>query len=178
MNPRIFLSLLPIALFHFSSTAVAEVTTVSSGGFTVQHSIQVIPQPDAVFESMKKIGQWWNPDHSWTGEAANLYMDPKLGGCFCEHLPNAGGVEHLRIIHFAPGQQIRFDGALGPLQGMAVNGRMLWNIEPGENGTTVTFTYHINGFMEGGFEGLAPAVDGVIGEQLSRLGAFLAAPAE
>jgi hypothetical protein len=91
-------------------------------------------------------------------------------------LPDGGGVEHLRIIYLAPGKQIRFDGALGPLQGMAVNGRMLWQIEEAESGSTITFTYHVTGIMEGGFEGLAPAVDGVIGEQLTRLGEFLAAP--
>ncbi len=71
---------------------------------------------------------------------------------------------------------IRFEGALGPLQGMATRGRMTWKIDATETGSTITFTYHVNGFTEGGFEGLAPAVDGVIGEQLSRLGAFVSAP--
>lgn len=64
---------------------------------------------------------------------------------------------------------ICFEGALGPLQQMAVNGRMLWTIEATDIGSKVSFTYHINGFVEGGFESLAPAVDGVIGAQLTRL---------
>jgi hypothetical protein len=88
-------------------------------------------------------------------------------------LPDGGGVEHLRIIYLAPGSQIHFEGALGPLQNMATHGRMVWKIEPAESGSTITFTYHVTGFMEGGFEGLAPAVDGVVGEQLSRLGGYV-----
>lgn len=75
-----------------------------------------------------------------------------------------------RIIYLAPASQIRFDGALGPLQTMAVQGRMTWSIEATEAGSRVTFTYHVFGHPEGGLAGIAPAVDGVIGEQLKRLG--------
>lgn len=156
----------------------AEVKTLNDGGFTVSHQITVAAGPDAVYSGVQKIGQWWNPDHSWTGQAANLYLDAKPGGCFCERLPDDGGVEHLRIIYLAPGKQIRFDGALGPLMGFPLSGRMIWSWEATGDGTAITFTYHVHGFMEGGFEGLAPAVDGVIGEQLTRLGAFLSTPTQ
>lgn len=169
-------SLLACVLCCAPTYAAAEVKSISEGGFTVTHELSTNAAPEAVYGAVQKIGQWWNPDHSWTGQAANLYLDASLGGCFCERLPDGGGVEHLRIIYLAPGQQIRFDGALGPLQGLAVSGRMLWTFEPAEDGTRISFTYHVSGVMDGGFEGLAPAVDGVIGEQLTRLGAFLAAP--
>ena len=73
-----------------------------------------------------------------------------------------------------PGSQIRFDGALGPLQQMAVEGRMIWKIEAEGEGSKISFTYLVHGFSQNGFTGLAPAVDGVIGEQLTRLGVRLA----
>ena len=91
----------------------------------------------------------------------------------CEKLPNGGEVEHLRIIHFNPGVELRFNGALGPLQSMAVNGRMIWSIAAAEGGHRVTFTYHVFGHPEGGLDGIAPAVDRVIGEQLAGLAARL-----
>ena len=97
-------------------------------------------------------------------------MEVERGGCFCERLPEGGNVEHLRIIYFAPGKEVRFDGALGPLQTMAVQGRMIWKIEALEKGSKVIFTYHVFGHPKGGLTGIAPAVDGVIGEQLTRLG--------
>jgi len=53
---------------------------------------------------------------------------------------------------------------------MAVEGRMIWKIEATAEGSRISFTYHVHGFLQDGFAGLAPAVDGVIGEQLARLG--------
>jgi hypothetical protein len=157
-------------LLSFSLSAAAEVIDSGENGFSVSHSIEIPAQPSMVYQTMTvAIDEWWNGDHSWSGDAANLYLKPEIGGCFCERLPNGGRVEHLRIIYLSPGQEIRFDGALGPLQKMAVNGRMLWKIEAIDCGSKVSFTYHVNGFLEGGFVALAPAVDAVIGEQLSRL---------
>ena len=167
-----------LAIMAIPVAAQAELRTVSDGGFTTSHSISTSADPQAVYAAMQKIGEWWHPDHSWSGDPNNLYLDARPGGCYCERLPDGGGVEHLRIIYLAPGSEIRFNGALGPLQGMAINGRMIWKIEPVESGSTVSFTYHVMGFMDGGFEGLAPAVDGVIGEQLQRLGAFLTPPSD
>jgi uncharacterized protein YndB with AHSA1/START domain len=149
----------------------AEVMEAGENGFTVSHSLATAAEPFVVYRTMvAHIDQWWNPAHSWSGEAANLYVKAERGGCFCERLPNGGFAEHLRIIYLAPGAEIRFDGTLGPLQTMSVQGRMTWSIEKAEPGSRVTFTYRVFGHPEGGLTGLAPAVDGVIGEQLQRLG--------
>jgi len=153
----------------------AELVHSGENGFTVRHSLITAAEPFVTYRTMTAhIDQWWNPDHSWSGKAANLYLDAEPGGCFCERLPDGGFAEHLRIIYLAPGSEIRFSGALGPLQSMAVDGRMIWKIEAAEDGTRVTFTYHVIGHPEGGLAGIAPAVDGVIGEQLQRLGERLA----
>lgn len=158
-------------IWSLSSPAVAEVLSSGDNGFAVSHSISTPAEPFVAYRTMTShIDQWWNGDHSWSGDAGNLYMDIKLGGCFCERLPGGGKVEHLRIIYLAPGNLIRFDGALGPLQQMAVEGRMIWKIEEEGEGSKVSFTYLVHGFSQDGFEVLAPAVDGVIGEQLTRLG--------
>jgi uncharacterized protein YndB with AHSA1/START domain len=149
----------------------AELTQSGEQGFTVRHTLKTAATPFVVYRTLTAhIDQWWNPAHSWSGDAANLYVKTERGGCFCERLPGDGHVEHLRIIYLAPGAEIRFSGALGPLQTMAVDGRMLWKIEAVEGGSQVTFTYHVFGHPEGGLAGIAPAVDGVIGEQLQRLG--------
>jgi len=148
----------------------AGIISVDEYGFSVSHEISVEAEPFVVYRTMAfHISEWWNPDHSISGKAANLYMKVERGGCFCERLPNNGRVEHLRIIYFSPGEEIRFDGALGPLQAMPVDGRMIWKIEPMEAGSKVSFTYMVFGHPEGGLEGIASAVDGVIEEQLNRL---------
>lgn len=163
-----------IMLTHPAPLA-AEVVHSGAQGFTVRHSVTTEADSMVVYRTMTAhIDQWWNPEHSWTGKAANLDMKAERGGCFCESLPDGGFVEHLRIVYLAPGSEIRFDGALGPLQAMAAQGRMIWKIEDQEAGSRVTFTYHVFGYPEGGLAGIAPAVDGVIGEQLQRLAERLA----
>jgi hypothetical protein len=52
---------------------------------------------------------------------------------------------------------------------MKVEGHMIWKIEAEGEGSKISFTYHVHGFSQDGFTGLAPAVDGVICEQLARL---------
>ena len=153
-----------------SSPVAAEVLHSGDNGFSVSHTISTEAETFVAYRTMTShIDQWWNGDHSWSGDATNLYMDIELGGCFCERLPGGGKVEHLRIIYLSPGSEIRFDGALGPLQQMAVEGRMIWKIETEGDGSKISFTYLVHGFSQEGFAGLAPAVDGVIGEQLARL---------
>lgn len=163
--------LLASILLLVSVDGLAEVVASDDYSFTVRHSITVEADPFVVYRTMTShIDQWWNKDHSWSGDADNLYMEVEQGGCFCERLPDGGRVEHLRIIYFAPGKELRFDGALGPLQTMAVQGRMIWKIESVEAGSTISFSYRVFGHTDGGLSGIAPAVDGVIGEQLTRLG--------
>lgn len=155
---------------------LAEVLNSGPGGFTVNHTVNTTASQKQLWETMvNHIDEWWHPDHTWSGDARNLYIKAELGGCFCEHLSpqdgnSSGGVEHLRIVYLKPYHEIRFDGALGPLQTMAVQGRMVWKVAAGENDSSITFTYMVHGFLEGGFADLAPAVDGVISQQLDRLG--------
>lgn len=159
------------ALLLFASTPLAaELSNSSETGFTVTHSVETGADAFFAYRTMTAhIDQWWSEAHSWSGNAANLYMKIERNGCFCERLPRGGHVEHLRLIFIAPGEELRFDGALGPLQTMPVFGRMIWKIEEIETGSRVTFTYHVNGRAGAGLVDIAPAVDAVIGEQLGNL---------
>ena len=157
------------ATFAFSY-AQAEVTRSLDDAFSVKHSAPVQAPNAEVFSAMtQRISEWWHPDHSWSGDAANFYFTPGAGGCFCERLPNGGSVEHLHVIYFAPTTQIRFTGALGPLAPMGLLGTMNWRIEESEDGRKLVFEYHVIGRAPGGTPQLAPIVDGVIGQQHTRL---------
>jgi hypothetical protein len=172
---RKILGVVPL-LLGLAGPAPAEVGESGDHGFSVSHSIETAAPLMVIHRTMTShINQWWDGDHSWSGDADNLYMDAEIGGCFCERLPGGGRVEHLRIIYYKPGSEIRFDGALGPLQTMAVQGRMIWeivalNAEDPDVGSRISFTYKVHGHLEGGFTELAPVVDRVIGAQLDRLG--------
>jgi hypothetical protein len=167
--------LITAALLPAASPVAAEITHSDEHGFTVHHTVDTPADTFVAWRTMTShIDQWWSGDHSWSGDAGKLYMKLERGGCFCERLPGSGRVEHLRIIYYEPGSELRFDGALGPLQTMAVQGRMIWKIEKTDAGSRIRFTYHVFGHPEGGLDAIAPAVDGVIGEQLNLLAQRLA----
>ncbi len=104
----------PIALSSiFSTTATAEV--VESGAMTmkIKEVIELAAPVDRAYASFLKIGSWWDKEHTFSGDAANLSLDARPGGCFCETLPNGGGVLHLTVVFIAPNQRVTLSGALG-----------------------------------------------------------------
>ena len=80
----------------------------------------------------------------------------------------------MRVMYAAPGEVLRLSGALGPLQASGVAGALTWKFTAAPGGTTkVELSYVVGGFMEGGFEKVAPVVELVLGEQLRRLKSFV-----
>jgi uncharacterized protein YndB with AHSA1/START domain len=143
-------------------------------GFVVRHQATVSAPPTKVFDVLvRQVGLWWNPEHTFSGDAKNLSIDPRPGGCFCEKLGKGGGIEHLRVIYIVPGEILRMSGALGPLQASGVNGSLTWTLASAQGGTALDLSYSVGGFLEGGLEKIAPAVDMVLGEQLRRLKRFI-----
>jgi hypothetical protein len=75
----------------------------------------------------------------------------------------------MRVVYLAPGKMLRLRGALGPFQGLGVDGAMTWSVKSGAGGIDITFSYTLGGYAKDGFDGLAKAADRVLGEQLERL---------
>ncbi len=146
---------------------------VAATGFRTRVQLDIRATPAKVFETFLQVGDWWSPAHTYSADAKNLSIDARPGGCFCERLPNGGGVEHLRVVYVAPGETLRLAGALGPLQALGVTGSMTLVFKPTFGGTALELVYSVGGFSEGGFAQLAPAVQGVLTEQMNRLKAFI-----
>jgi len=145
---------------------------ITSTGFLVKLEANINAPAAKVYEALiGQIGLWWNPDHTYSHDAKNLSIDPRPGGCFCEKLPNGGGVEHLRVVYIAAPQLVRFAGTLGPLQASGLAGSMTWKLTGAEN-TRVQLSYSVGGFIDGGFEKIAPAVESMLSDQLDRLKQF------
>ena len=150
--------------------AQAKVIDQSDIGFTVAHTAQVAATPDDVWKMLRLPDKWWSKDHSWSGDAANFWLDSQAGGCFCEKLPGpdgtAGSVQHARIIFAKPNELMRLSGAFGPLQGEAVTGTLTIQIKPTATGSAIRFDYVVGGYMRFKVSDVAPGVDKVLGEQL------------
>ncbi len=146
---------------------------VSPYGFSVRSQVDIRKSPAEVYDAIVRIGQWWNSEHTYTGDAKNMTLDARPGGCFCERLKDGGGVEHMRVIYAAPGEMLRLSGGLGPLQPLGVSGTMSLRLTRNAGGTAVELTYSVGGFSEAGFNQLAPAVGSVVTEQMNRLKTFV-----
>ena len=154
--------------------AGAEVIDRSPAGFTAQTVVPIAVSPERAFLALVDgIGRWWDSAHTASGSATNLRLAATAGGCFCETLPTSGSVAHAIVSHVVPGQLLRMNGALGPLQAHAVTGTLTWQFAKAAKGTTATVTYSVSGYVPGGLETIAGPVDEVIGSQLKRLKAYL-----
>lgn len=158
------------AAFCLPAPAAAKVIDQSEIGFTVAHTAQVAASPDDVWKMLRMPQKWWSQEHSWSGDAANFWLDSQAGGCFCEKLPDdgtgLGSVQHARILFAKPGEMMRLSGAFGPLQGEALNGMLTIQIKATPKGSALRFDYVVGGYMRFKVADIAPAVDKVIGEQL------------
>ena len=162
--------LLLILLLTLSLPLAAEVTHQDENGFEVRHTITVDKDPMMIHRTLTAhVDQWWVSSHTYSGDSANLSIDLKKGGGLYEDLPSGGMVEHLRLLYFAPLQEYRWDGALGPLQPMETNGRLSWTIKPVEGGNSITFSYKVWGNPPGGLANWATPVDGMMKETITSL---------
>ncbi len=170
------LSLLPLAFA--AAPAQAELVQHSDSGFIVREIAEVPADNWASWAALTSPAKWWNPQHTWSGKAENLYIDSQATGCFCELMPvpegapegtRRGSAEHMHIIQSAPGTMLRMSGALGPMQGEAVKGVLTITFKKAPKGTQIVWEYVIGGYMRFKPEQISKAVDGVMGEQLGRL---------
>ena len=166
-------AVIAVAALLPATPARAELLKSAETGFTARNAVSIAARPDAVWAALIEPARWWNPAHSWSGEATSFSLDARAGGCFCEALPNGGSVEHQRVLFVSPGKLLRLAGGLGPLQPEPVSAVMSWELKADGEGTRLTQTYAVRGAVSGGGEGglgaWAAPVDGVIREQLERL---------
>ncbi|MDH3640958.1 MAG: SRPBCC domain-containing protein [Gammaproteobacteria bacterium] len=156
-------------------SAAAEVVASGEDGFVSEHELLLGAPPERVYEALTaEVHRWWDPAHSYSGDAANLYLEARALGCFCEKLPASGGsVAHMQVAFADPGKTLRLLGGLGPLQGMGASGAMQFSLQPIEGGTLLKYRYTVSGFSPEGMGELAEPVDRVQLGQLRRLQSYL-----
>jgi len=155
-----------------AGAAQAAVVEKSAAGFRLKSEGQVAAPPARVWKALGEIGRWWSPDHTYSGKAAALSMPLTAGACFCEVLPDGGGVRHGVVVLVIPRQQLRVEAALGPLQDEGAGGAWTFQLTPKDGGTHLLMTYNVGGAREA-IAAAAPGVDGVMSEGFARLKAYV-----
>lgn len=167
-----------VALFVLAMLAAtpvrADVVQATPAGFELSQAITIDVPVARAWAALKLPQRWWDKEHTYSDDSANLYLDAQATGCFCEKLDGGkGSVEHARIVYIAPGRMIRMVGSLGPLQAEAVTGTLTFKLDPeGEKATRITMTYVVGGYVRAGADTLAPKVDEVLAIQLLSLKTF------
>lgn len=153
--------------------ASAEVVERSEAGFRTRHAVQVAAPPDRVYRALGEVALWWDGAHTYSGKAANLALEPVPGGCFCEALEGGGGIRHGVVVQAMPGQVLRLDAPLGPLQDEGVAAAFTFTIRPVGDGSEVIQTLHVGGARPQIVAGMAGPVDQMLGSALRRLARYV-----
>jgi hypothetical protein len=160
--------------FGLNFNAQAEIVNAGPGGFNLRYVVEA-PNvaPPVVWAALADIAKWWDPEHTYSGDARNLTLEPVVRGCFCEKTSLYAGIEHASVVYAQPAKMLRLIGALGPLQEFGVTGSLTWQIDAAGGGSRVTMTYNVGGFADRPLSDWAPIVDEVLVVQAKRLGRFV-----
>lgn len=153
-----------------AAPASAEIITAAPDHYTLkQEGVSKLP-PNALWKRLTTPADWWHPDHTYSGDAAKLSVDPQAGGLWREDWAGSS-VTHGQVLLAKENEQLRLDAPFGPLQELGVS--VVWTITlaPDEQsgGTKVTFSEVANGTSASKLDELAPAVDFVKTEAMTRL---------
>jgi len=150
--------------------AWAAVADSAANGFTVKLELNIQASPQEVYRRLvHNVGDWWNPMHTFSGDAHNLSIDDKAFAWCCEKLADGGSVRHLEVVNADPGKTLVLSGALGPLQSIAATGSLTIQLAPAGDGTKVSVIYAVTGYLRAGLNTWAAPVDSVLTEQFTRL---------
>lgn len=158
------------ALVAAPVSASAEVVERSADHFVLSYDVALEASPEDFIDALQHIGEWWNPSHTYSGDARNLNLELDVGTCFCEAMPDGSVFEHGGVYEYDPGTGVLIHAALGPLRGKA--DVYDWSIGwTGANrGTELVMTYVIRGE---GLGAMADGVDAVMGDQFRRMVRFI-----
>jgi len=158
-----------VLLSGLAGPTSAEVSRRYSDGFNIVHEAIVRPSASDAYKAFGALPRWWDPAHTYTGDAANLSFALEPGACFCERR-GSDGIEHGRVIAawpHGPSQTVRIQGALGPLQGLTSDAILMLEAVPQTDGSSmVRLTYTVRGHETATW---ADPVDQVLGVQFGRL---------
>jgi hypothetical protein len=147
-----------------NSPVAAEIVSRSEDAFTLKFQGPTRLGPAGVADAFSEVELWWDPAHSYTGDAANLSLDLAPGGCWCEAMPDGTRFDHGRVVSDVYGE-VRLHAPFGPLRSMATRADLIvtWSLADGV--VTPTWTFIVEG---PGVGALAEPVDGVMGDGFAR----------
>jgi hypothetical protein len=164
---------LSLALLLWATGVRADIVPSPPGLNVFSFQLHVTANAAGSYAAVTHPEKWWNGEHSYSGDAANMSLEAAAGGCWCEKLPAGGSVQHMRVLAAMPGALLRLTGGLGPLQAEPMTGVMTWSFkDDSEGGSVIDFKYRLAGSSDLPAD-WPQAVNGVLSGQMQRLQNFL-----
>lgn len=160
--------LLPAAILLTAPAVHAEIVSSSPTHFVLRNETITRLSAEAAWTRLTDPASWWHPDHTYSGDSANLSLDVSAGGLWREDW-DGGSVSHGRVLMVATGKALRMEAPFGPLQGVGAYTIWTITITPADGGAVIVFDEIATGPPTAKLDELAPAVDYVKGEALRRL---------
>src|ERR1700760_2531141 len=82
------------ALALWATGVKADVSQPSAGLTVFSFQLHAKGNAASAYAAVTHPEKWWNGEHSYSGSASNMTLDPVAGGCWCEKLPAGGSVQH------------------------------------------------------------------------------------
>ncbi|HEX8661971.1 MAG TPA: hypothetical protein VF686_08885 [Brevundimonas sp.] len=166
-----FKHLIAVAALALSATpAAAEVVERSADHFVLRYAVALEAVPADFIDALEHIGEWWNPAHTYSGDARNLSLALDAGTCFCEAMPDGSTFDHGGVYEYDPATGVLIDAALGPLRGKTTLSNWSIGWTGANRGTELVMSYVVRGE---GLGAMADGVDTVMGEQFQRMVHFV-----
>jgi len=146
----------------------AEVLSVSDTHFVLRQEARSSLSAEQLWQRLIRPATWWHPDHTYSGDAANLSLDVQAGGLWREDW-DGKSVAHGRVLFADPGKVLRLDAPFGPLQGLGAYTVWTITITPDQDGSVVVFDEVSTGSPTARLSEVAGAVDYVKSEAIQRL---------
>lgn len=148
-----------------AAPASAEVVSQSADGFVLRFAVGVEAAPEDVVSAVSELPQWWDPAHTYTGDAANLSLAFEEGGCWCERLADGTIFEHA-VVTGIVADRVTMTAALGPLHDRATKAELTFGSGPENRGRLVTVDFVVEG---PGLGAMADGVNTVMDQAFDRL---------
>lgn len=161
--------LVALLALSLSVSAHAEIVSSSDTHFVLRHEGQSTRSVDEMWQRLTEPATWWHPDHTFSGDAKNLSLEPHAGGLWSEKW-EGGSVAHGRVLTVQAGKLLRMDAPFGPLQQLGAY--TVWTITlsaADTGGTVVVFDEVSSAPPDTKMDEIAQAVDFVKTEAMSRL---------
>jgi len=153
-----------------ASPASAEVVERSADHFVLRYDVALEASPADFIDALEHIGEWWNPAHTWSGDARNLSLALDASTCFCEALPDDGTFEHGWVSEYDPDTGVLLEAPLGPLKGRTTVADWSIGWTGANRGAELIMSYVVRGE---GVGALADSVDAVMADQFRRMVRFI-----